>query len=711
MTLDLRIAWSFADWPDTPPRGGGTGTCSREIPARLFPEADLYFTRSISCRTRTAPSSAASVRIAVVPAARLPGSRKCFRRAVAAVHRARSNRTRRFQRGYDLVVPSSQRRGQGVCTARGQLHRLLPLYDPCATPGICVTRYLGAHGLAPGIRVAPSLRRMLDRLRDRDLRSSDRVTHFVATSQAHIRDRIARWLLRARRVRHVHPPVGCFDFFHARGRLRRRLSAAACYYASTASRWVPHKRMDLVAAAMVFRDHPSWRPPHGGRRPRRGLARAGPAGERRARRQKRQRGERLRRISSAWRALFARQADEDFGILPLEAQLAPRIAGAFALRPRRVSLRRSARRRRRECDGNVLFPCRRPRRLCRRAGARYSITRGCQVDRRLDDRANALRFWPIDSGGAACATIGDWPLQRLGRGGAAYSTPCMFPEAIGRRAAASSPIDGHPSAPAPCACSGPLPHATIVSGCPALGRPCADGRRGADRAPPTISTPGSPLSSAPLLSSSLERWRSQRCFRCSDLLIRSVGISMTEELRLRLVLAWGTTAALTGGTIFSGPRRGDAFSRVWVEPLASAQAASSRLATMRVSLRLTAARPARGAAQSAPHRDRRRGGTLGQHDRRAPARSPWRTSTSSRSTTTIRASSRHATSPGTRSRRAVGRVADDLQDARPSTRCGSRCRCAPSCESANSSSALQTEYRPGALRSRHLQLHAAPPSR
>src|SRR4030095_15613607 len=124
--------------------------------------------------------------------------------------------------------------------ARGQLH-VCYCYTPMRYAWDMRDEYLGAHGLASGIRGALA-RGMLDRLRDWDLRSSDRVTHFVATSQ-YIRDRIARCYGRDASV--IHPPVDV-DFFTPADDCAA--PSARGYYA-TASRWVPYKRMDLVGAA------------------------------------------------------------------------------------------------------------------------------------------------------------------------------------------------------------------------------------------------------------------------------------------------------------------------------------------------------------------------------------------------------------------------------------------------------------------------------
>jgi hypothetical protein len=149
---------------------------------------------------------------------------------------------------------------------------------------------------------------MLNRLRDWDRRVSPRVTHFIANSEF-IAQRIARCYGREATV--IHPPVDLRFFTPGEGGVE---PAGRDYYLA-ASRWVPYKRMDLVAAA--FRDLP-------GRR----LVMAGDGPE--AARVRRAAGpnvefvgevprERLRDLLRGARA-FVFAAEEDFGILPVEAQ-------------------------------------------------------------------------------------------------------------------------------------------------------------------------------------------------------------------------------------------------------------------------------------------------------------------------------------------------------------------------------------------------------
>jgi glycosyltransferase involved in cell wall biosynthesis len=168
-------------------------------------------------------------------------------------------------------------------------------------------QYLGPLGLSAGLRGAIA-GRVLDRLRDWDRRVSSRVTHFIANS-GFIAGRIARCYGRGATV--IYPPVEVRFFAPAEGGAE---PAERGYYLA-ASRWVPYKRMDLIAAA--FRDLPERRLVMAGDGPDAARVRcaAGPnvefVGE--------VPRERLRELLRGARA-FVFAAEEDFGILPVEAQ-------------------------------------------------------------------------------------------------------------------------------------------------------------------------------------------------------------------------------------------------------------------------------------------------------------------------------------------------------------------------------------------------------
>jgi glycosyltransferase involved in cell wall biosynthesis len=167
-------------------------------------------------------------------------------------------------------------------------------------------QYLAASGLATGVRGALA-HRALDRLRDWDRRSSTRVTQFVANSRF-VRDRIARCYNRTATV--IHPPVDTAFFMPAAD----PAPAARDYYFA-ASQWVPYKRMDLITAA--FRALPERRLIVAGDGPEAARVRA--AAGRNTEFVGEVSRERMRELLRGARA-FVFAAEEDFGILPVEAQ-------------------------------------------------------------------------------------------------------------------------------------------------------------------------------------------------------------------------------------------------------------------------------------------------------------------------------------------------------------------------------------------------------
>ena len=233
---------------------------------------------------------------------RIPGARRHFRLLLPLFPRAIESLD---VSAYDVVISSSHAVAKGVRTSPSQLH-VCYCHTPMRYAWDLRDQYLASSGLATGLRGA-LVHRVLDRLRDWDRRSSTRVTRFIANSEF-VRDRIARCYDRTATV--IHPPVDT-EFFAP---VETGTRAARAYYFA-ASRWVPYKRMDLIAAA--FRGLPERRLIIGGDGPEAARVRtaAGPnvefVGE--------VSRERMRDLLRDARA-FVFAAEEDFGILPVEAQ-------------------------------------------------------------------------------------------------------------------------------------------------------------------------------------------------------------------------------------------------------------------------------------------------------------------------------------------------------------------------------------------------------
>jgi len=168
-------------------------------------------------------------------------------------------------------------------------------------------QYLEQSGLGHGLKGILA-RHILDSLQRWDHATSARVTHFIANS-GYIRQRIARCYDREATV--IHPPVDV-DFFQPDAYARPPREREGYV---TASRWVPYKRVDLIVAA--FREMPERRLTVIGDGPDAARIRA-LAGDNVRFVGEVPREELRSRLREARAFLFA--ADEDFGMLPVEAQ-------------------------------------------------------------------------------------------------------------------------------------------------------------------------------------------------------------------------------------------------------------------------------------------------------------------------------------------------------------------------------------------------------
>jgi glycosyltransferase involved in cell wall biosynthesis len=292
----LRVALVH-DWLDT--WRGGENVLAEFV--ALYPDADLFALVDFlpdEWRSRIGNKRARTSFLQ-----RLPLARAHFRsylplmpRAIEALDLA----------PYDLVLSSSHAVAKGVVTSAAQLH-VCYCHTPMRYAWDLRDQYLGQTGLGRGLKGA-LLRPVLDYLQRWDRGASARVDHFVANS-AYIRQRIARCYGRDATV--IYPPVDV-DFFTTAA--VQPAPALRSYYV-TASRWVPYKRVDVIVSA--FREMPERRLIVIGDGPEAPRVRAAAGsnvefvGE--------VPRERLRELLRGARAfLFA--AEEDFGLLPVEAQ-------------------------------------------------------------------------------------------------------------------------------------------------------------------------------------------------------------------------------------------------------------------------------------------------------------------------------------------------------------------------------------------------------
>ena len=144
---------------------------------------------------------------------------------------------------YELVISSNHAVAKGVLTGPDQLH-VSYVHSPMRYAWDLQALYLRESGLTRGLK-SWFTRWILHRLRLWDCRTANGVDAFVANS-SYIARRIAKTYRRPAEV--IHPPVATDDFTF-------RADKEDFYLA--VSRLVPYKKMDLVVEA--FRDLPERR--------------------------------------------------------------------------------------------------------------------------------------------------------------------------------------------------------------------------------------------------------------------------------------------------------------------------------------------------------------------------------------------------------------------------------------------------------------------
>ena len=285
------------DWLDT--WGGGENVLAEIL--RLYPRADLFALVDFMPASLRARLGGRRARTSFLQ--RLPGARKHFRGYLPLFPRAIES----FDlSSYDLILSSSHAVAKGVRTARGQVH-VSYCHTPMRYAWDLRGQYLGVRGLDRGLR-GIVVHHLLDRLRDWDRATSGRVSQFIANSDF-VRDRIARCYGRDATV--IAPPVDT-EFFTPAAKAVRPLARE--YYV-TASRWVPYKRIDLIVQA--FRALPGKRLIVAGDGPDAPRVQANSSAN--VEWTGTVTRERMRELLRGARA-FVFAAEEDFGIVPVEAQ-------------------------------------------------------------------------------------------------------------------------------------------------------------------------------------------------------------------------------------------------------------------------------------------------------------------------------------------------------------------------------------------------------
>jgi len=263
----------------------------------LFPDAELFCLVDGLSDTDRADLGVGHPRTSFLQ--HLPGVARYYRRLLPIMPLAIESLD---LQAYDLVISNSHAVAKGVRVKAGALH-ICHCCSPMRYAWDLRDDYLRQAGLDRGAR-GWAVKQMLERLRQWDFQASDRVTEFVAISRF-IADRIARAYGRESTV--IYPPVDA-DYYTPDA------SPRGNHYV-TASRFVGYKRIPEIVAA--FRELPDRRLVVIGDGPDRDRV-AAAAGSNVTLMGRQDRASLRQELRSARAFVFA--AEEDFGILPVEAQ-------------------------------------------------------------------------------------------------------------------------------------------------------------------------------------------------------------------------------------------------------------------------------------------------------------------------------------------------------------------------------------------------------
>ena len=202
---------------------------------------------------------------------------------------------------YDLIISSNHAVAKGVITGPDQLH-ISYVHSPMRYAWDLTHQYLKESGLDRGLKgwIAKIL---LHRIRLWDYRTANGVDHFIANSN-YIARRIRKVYGREASV--INPPVAVDGF-----NLKREKED----YYYTASRMVPYKKIDLIVEAFAKMPDKKLVVVGGGPNFERAKSKAGPNVELLGF----QPNDILKKHMRDARA-FVFAAEEDFGIIPVEAQ-------------------------------------------------------------------------------------------------------------------------------------------------------------------------------------------------------------------------------------------------------------------------------------------------------------------------------------------------------------------------------------------------------
>lgn len=211
--------------------GGGERVLQEMI--RCYPEADLFAVNDFLPDSERAFLQGKSVRTTFIQ--KLPLARKHYRHYLPLMPLAIEQLD---LRGYDLVLSSSHAVAKGVITGPGQCH-VSYIHSPMRYAWDLQAQYLEESGLNRSVKGALA-RWMLHRLRAWDQASAARPDALMANSH-YIAERIRKSWRRTATV--VHPPVDIEHFTPG--------AAARENFYVTASRFVPYKKIDLIVKSFA----------------------------------------------------------------------------------------------------------------------------------------------------------------------------------------------------------------------------------------------------------------------------------------------------------------------------------------------------------------------------------------------------------------------------------------------------------------------------
>ena len=202
----------------------------------LFPQADLFVMVDFLDKEKRQQLKCHSINTSFIQ--KLPFAKKAYRNYLPLMPYA----VEQFDLSpYDLIISSNHAVAKGVLTKASQLH-ICYCHSPMRYAWDLYHDYLRESGLTKGLK-SWLVRHILHRLRIWDYRTANGVDVFVANSR-YVARRIRKIYGRQSKV--IHPGVDVDGFLLSEGNRKDHFLAA--------SRFVPYKRLDLIIKA--FNDMP-----------------------------------------------------------------------------------------------------------------------------------------------------------------------------------------------------------------------------------------------------------------------------------------------------------------------------------------------------------------------------------------------------------------------------------------------------------------------